>query len=338
MLPDSARTLRTKAWAAALALALLAAPLAVEAQQPSTKVYRVGVLANALETADGPLFEAFLDGLAKLGYIEDQNIVIEWRSSEGDAERLPALAADLVRSKVDLVVATSLGPARAAAAATKTIPIVFVVSADPVGHGLVSNLARPGGNVTGLATYVPREISERVLQLLREATIKLSRLAVLMNSANPVHKDLMSQGLPAAAQRAGVTLLPLDVQSVNDLQRAFDTAVRERADALYVLGDVFTFVHRARIVGLAARARLPAIYTGRGAVQAGGLMSYGPQLRDLFRRAATYVDKILKGAKPGDLPVEQPTKFELAINLKTAQGLGLTIPQALLRRADEIVR
>jgi putative ABC transport system substrate-binding protein len=337
MLPDSAR-LRAGARAVALVVALLAAPLVAEAQQPSAKVYRVGVLANALETADGPLFEAFLDGLGKLGYVEDQNIVIEWRSSEGDVERLPVLAADLVRSKVDVIVATSLGPARAAAAATKTVPIVFVVSADPVGHGLVNNLGRPEANVTGLATYVPREISERVIQLLREATIKLSRLAIIMNSANPVHRDLMAQALPSAAQRAGVTLIPLDVQSVNDLQRGFETATRERADAIYVLGDVFTFVHRPRLVALAAKAKLPAIYTGRGAVQAGGLMSYGPQLRDLFRRAATYVDKILKGAKPGELPVEQPTKFELAVNLKTAQALGLTIPPSLLRRADEIVR
>jgi len=337
MLPDSAR-LRAGARAVALVVALLAAPLVAEAQQPPAKVYRVGVLANALETADGPLFEAFLDGLGKLGYVEDQNIVIEWRSSEGDAERLPVLAADLVRSKVDVIVATSLGPARAAAAATKTVPIVFVMSADPVGHGLVNNLGRPEANVTGLATYVPREISERVLQLLREATIKLSRLAIIMNSANPVHRDLMAQALPSAAQSAGVTLIPLDVQSVNDLQRGFETATRERADAIYVLGDVFTFVHRPRLVALAAKAKLPAIYTGRGAVQAGGLMSYGPQLRDLFRRAATYVDKILKGAKPGELPVEQPTKFELAVNLKTAQALGLTIPPSLLRRADEIVR
>jgi putative ABC transport system substrate-binding protein len=337
MLPDSAR-LRAGTRAVALVAALFAAPLVAEAQPPSAKVYRVGVLANALETADGPLFEAFLDGLGKLGYVEDQNIIIEWRSSEGDAERLPALAADLVRSKVDVIVATSLGPARAAAAATKTVPIVFVVSADPVGHGLVNNPARPEANVTGLATYVPREISERVLQLLREASIKLSRLAILMNSANPVHRDLMAQALSPAAQRAGVTLIPLDVQSVNDLQRGFDTATRERADAIYVLGDVFAFVHRPRIVALAAKAKLPAIYTGRGAVQAGGLMAYGPQLRDLFRRAATYVDKILKGAKPGDLPVEQPTKFELAVNLKTAQALGLTIPPSLLRRADEIVR
>ena len=253
-------------------------------------------------------------------------------------ERLPRLAADLVRSKVDLILATSLQPARAAAATTKTIPVVFVVTADPVGQGLVTNLARPGGNVTGLATYVPGEISERILQLLREATIKVSRLAVLTSPANPSHRDLMSQVLPSAAQKAGVTLLALDVPSLGELQHAFDTAVRERADALYVLGDVFTFVHRARIVALAAKHRLPAIYTSRGAVEAGGLMSYGPQLRDLFRRAATYVDKILKGAKPGDLPVEPPTTFELAINLKTAKALGLTVPSSLLRRADLVIQ
>jgi putative ABC transport system substrate-binding protein len=327
-----------KARAALLVLVLFAAPLAADGQQPATKVYRIGVLANALETADGPLFEAFLDGLGKLGYVEDQNVVIEWRSSEGDMERLPGLAADLVRSKVDLVVATSLQPARAAAAATKTIPIVFVIAADPVGHGLVANLTRPSGNVTGLATYVPGEISERVLHLLREATIKVSRLAILTNPANPVHRELMAQAFPPAAQKAGVALLPFDVQSLSELQKAFDAMVRERADALYVLSDVFTFVHRARIIAFAANSRLPAIYTGRRAVEAGGLMSYGPQLRDLFRRAASYVDKILKGAKPGDLPVEQPTKFELVINLKTARALGLTIPPSLLRRADAVIQ
>jgi putative ABC transport system substrate-binding protein len=324
---------------AGLVLALLAAPLVAEAQQqPAAKVYRIGILANVLETADGPLFEAFVDGLSKLGYVEDQNIIIEWRSSEGDSERLPALAADLERSKVDVIVATSLAPARAAAAATKTTPIVFVVAADPVGQGLVANTAKPGGNVTGLATYSPGENSERVLQLLREAGIKVTRLAILVNSANPVHNELLSRPLPAAAQRVGVTLLPLEAQSLSALQNAFDTAVRERADAIYVLGDVFTFVHRPRIVALAAKNRLPAIYSSRGAVEAGGLMSYGPQLRDLFRRAATYVDKILKGAKAGDLPVEQPTKFELVINLKTAKALGLTIPPSLLKRADDVIQ
>jgi putative ABC transport system substrate-binding protein len=331
--PSPLRTL-----AVALGLALLAAPLVVQGQAPVAKVYRIGVLANALESADGPQFEAFLDGMAKLGYVEDQNLVIEWRSSEGDMERLPGLAADLVRSKVDLIVAMSLQPARAAAGATRTIPVVFVVMADPVGQGLVANVARPGANITGLATYEPREISERVIHLLREATIELSRLAVLMNPANSVNRDLMAQALPAAAQRAGVALLPLEVQSLGELQRAFDTATRERADALYVLADVFNFVHRARIVALAARHRLPAIYGSRRAVEMGGLMSYGPQVRDLFRRAATYVDRILKGARPGDLPVEQPTRFELAINVKTATALGLTIPPTLLGRADQVVR
>jgi putative ABC transport system substrate-binding protein len=331
--PNSLRTL-----AVALGLVLLAAPLVAEGQAPASRVYRIGVLANALETAEGPQFEAFLDGLGKLGYVEDQNLVIEWRSSEGDMERLPRLAAELVRSKVDLIVAMSLQPARAAAAATRTIPVVFVVMADPVGQGLVPNLARPGGNITGLAAYEPREISERMIHLLREATIKLSRLGILMNPANPLNRELMTRSLPAAAQRAGVALLPLEVQSLGELQRAFDTATREGADALYVLNDVFNFVHRARIVALAARHRLPAIYGSRRAVEMGGLMSYGPQVRDLFRRAATYVDRILKGARPGDLPVEQPTRFELAINVKTAAALGLAIPPALLQRADAVIR
>src|SRR5262245_41187482 len=204
--------------AAAFALALLVTPPVAEAQQPASKVYRIGILANVFETAEGPLFEAFLDGLSKLGYVEDQNLIIEWRSSEGDIERLPELAADLVRSKVDLIVATSLQPARAAAATTKSIPTALVASADPVGHGLVTNLTRPGGNVTGLATYVPGEISERIFQLLREATIKVSRLAVLTSPVNPVHRDLMAQALPSAAKKANVTLIPLDVQSLSDLQ------------------------------------------------------------------------------------------------------------------------
>ena len=318
-------------------LGLLAAPLAAEAQ-PAGKVYRIGVLANALDTADGPLFETFLDALRKLGYVQDRNIIIEWRSSEGDVEQLPALAASLVRAKVNVIVATALQPARAAAEATKAIPIVFVVAADPLRHNLVANLARPGANVTGVATYVAAESSDTVLQLLKEATSNMSRLAVLTNPANPVHRELMSEALPAAAQRSRMTLLPLAVQSAGDLQGAFDAAVRERADALYVLGDVLTFVHRARIVDLATKNRLPAIFTSRGSVAAGGLMSYGPQLRDLFRRAAGHVDRILKGAKPGDMPVEQPVKYDLVINLKTAKALGLTLPPSLLRRADELIQ
>ena len=328
-----------RAGAAALLVAFggLLASIAAEAQ-PAPKVYRVGVLANAIDTADGPLFEAFLEELKKLGYIEDKNLDIEWRSSEGDVDLLPALAAGLVRSKVDVIVATSLLPARAAVAATRTVPVVFVVAADPVGHGLVGNLERPGGNVTGLATYVPSEISEKVVQVLKEAVPKVSRLAVLTNPANPVQKELMAKPMPTAAERAKITLLPVEVRSPSDIGPGFEAAVRDHADAIYVLGDVVTYINRARIAALAAKNRLPSIYSSRSGVEAGGLMSYGPSLRDLFQRAAVYVDKILKGAKPGDLPVEQPHKFALVINLKTAKDLGIAIPPALLKRADEVIR
>jgi putative tryptophan/tyrosine transport system substrate-binding protein len=329
-----------RAWPVVWTLLLLAAALApvapAEAQAP--RVYRIGVLANALETADGPNFEAFVSGLAKLGYVGDKNLDIEWRSSEGDFEALPELAADLVRSKVDLIVATSLQPARAAAAATKTIPIVFVVGADPVAYGLVGSVARPGGNATGLATYHPEQLSSRVLQLLREIAPGLSRLAVLTNPSNPVHRELMARPLTAAAQRTGMTLVPLEIRALNELPVAFETAIRERAQALYVLGDVLSFIYRARIVDLAARNRLPAIYPSRRAVEVGGLISYGPDLRDLYRRAANYVDRILKGARPGELAVEEPTTFELAVNLKTARALGLNIPESLRRRADHVIQ
>jgi len=319
-----------------LLLAVLAVPLTVEAQ-PGSKVYRIGVLANALDTSDGPLFRAFLEALRALGYAEERNVVIEWRSSEGDDSQLPELVANLVRSKVDVVLATSLRPARAAIEATKTVPIVFVVSADPVGQRLVGNLARPGGNATGLAIFLPQESSEKVLQLLKLLVPRLSLLAVLTNPGNPVQRALMTQALPSAAQRSKVTLLPLTVQSPSEFQTAFDLAIQKRADAIYVLGDVLTFIHRARVVDLAAKSRLPAVYTFRAAAEAGGLISYGPELRDLFRRAATYVDRILKGAKPGDMPVESSAKYDLLINLKTAKTLGLTVPPALIRQADQVI-
>ena len=321
----------------ALGLAMLAVPFAAEAQ-PATKVYRIGVIANSLATADGPLFEVFLDGLRALGYVEDRNIIIDWRSSEGDFAKLPGLAASLVRAKVDIMMAMSLLPARAAAEATKTIPIVFVVVADPVAQKLVGNPARPGGNITGLAAYGPEDGSHKVIQFLREANPKLTRFAVLTNPANPVHQEIMSRSLPSAAQRLRVSVLPLELRSVSDLQGAFDTVVRERADALYVLADVLTFIHRARIADFAAKSRLPAIYAARGGVEAGGLMSYGPNPRDLYRRAATYIDKILKGTRPGDLPVEQLAKSRLVINLKTAKAIGLTVPPSLLQRADEVIQ
>jgi putative tryptophan/tyrosine transport system substrate-binding protein len=316
---------------------LLAVPVVGEAQ-PSAKMYRIGVLANALDTSDGPTFQAFLEGLRGLGYVQGRNMDIEWRSSEGNAEQLPALAMDLVRAKVDIILATALVPAQAAIEATKTVPIVFVVTADPVGLRLVGSLARPGANATGLASYAPQESSDRVVQLLKTVTPKLSRLGVLTVPSNPAQRELVGKALPSAAQRAGVMLLPLPVQEAGDLPGAFETARGDRADGLYVLGDVLTFVHRARILDLVAKNRLPAIYTNRSAVEAGGLMSYGPNLRDLFRRAATYVDQILKGAKAGEMPVDQSARFELALNLKTAKGLGLSVPPSLVKQAVQVIQ
>ncbi|HEV8440358.1 MAG TPA: ABC transporter substrate-binding protein [Methylomirabilota bacterium] len=318
---------------------LIALPVAVEGQQTPApgKPYRLGVLANALDTADGPSFQAFLDSLRKLGYVENGNIIIEWRSSEGESARLPALAAELVRAKVDVILATALVPALAATEATKTIPIVFVVGADPVAHKLVGNLNRPGGNATGLAAYLPDEIGAKVFQLLREVVPRASRVGVLSSPTNPLHRELIARVLPPAAEKFHVALLPLELRSPSDVQAAVDAAISGRADGLYVLADVLTFIHRARIADLAAKNRLPALYGFRSAVDSGGLMSYGPQLRELFRRAASYVDKILKGTKPGELPVEQPTKYELVVNLKTARALGLSMPPALLRRADLVL-
>jgi putative ABC transport system substrate-binding protein len=317
-------------------LLLLAVPRLGEAQ-PTAKVYRIGVLANALDTSDGLTFQAFLGALRGLGYVQGRNMDIEWRSSEGDAEQLPGLAAELVRAKVDIILATALVPAQAAIEATKTVPIVFVVVADPVGLRLVDNLPRPGGNATGLASYAPQESADRVLQLLKEVKPKLSRLGVLTVPSNPAQREIVGKALPSAAQRAGVVLLPLTVRAPSDLPGAFDTARVDRADGLYVLGDVLTFVHRMRILELAARSRLPAMYTSRSAVEAGGLMSYGPNLRELFRRAATYVDKILKGAKAGEMPVEQSTRYELVVNLKTAKELGLNVPPSLVKQAVQVI-
>ncbi len=317
-------------------LLLLAAPLLAEAQ-PAVKIYRIGVLANALDTSDGPTFQAFLDTLRGLGYVQGRNMDIEWRSSEGDPGQLPGLAQELVRAKVDIILATALLPAQAAIDATKSVPIVFVVVADPVGQRLVGSLSRPGGNATGLAAYAPQESTEKVLQLLKAVTPKLSRLAVLTTPTNPAQRELIAKALPSAAQRAGVGLLPLPIQSAGDLPGAFDAARMERADGMYVLGDVLTYIQRARIADLAAKHRLPAMYTSRSAVEAGGLMSYGPRFRDLFKRAATYVDTILKGAKAGDMPVEQSTRYELAINLKTAKVLGLSVPPPLVKQAVQVI-
>jgi len=321
----------------AVALIVLSAPLAAHAQQPG-KVFRIGLLANEPDTtpAGSLIWGGLIQGLGELGYVEGQNITIERRFSGGKYERLPDLAADLVHLKVDVIVTGGTQPPFEAKQATRTIPIVMANHGDPVGSGLVASLARPGGNVTGLSLLVP-EIVGKQLELLKEIVPRISRVAVLGNPSNQTH--LLSLGeAKVAARSLGVQLQILEARGPDDFESAFRAMTRERGGALLVLADGMFFVHRTRIADLAAKQRLPTMFTPREHVDAGGLMVYGPSLRDNFRRAATYVDKILKGAKPADLPVEQPTKFELVINLKTAKALGLTIPQSILIRADHVIQ
>jgi putative ABC transport system substrate-binding protein len=325
-----------------VALGLLAAPLAAEAEQ-AAKIARIGYLAGSL--ARGPhLPEAFRQGLRDLGYVEGRNVVIEYRDAEGKFERLPALAAalaaELVALKVDVIfVAGGTRVTLAAMQATKTIPIVFTNVGDPVESGLVTSLARPGGNVTGLSSLGPELVGKR-LELLKQAVPGVDRVAVLFLPGalgERTDKDMLT-GADVAARALGVRLQFVEARGPDEFARAFSDMSSARAGALTVLpSNRFLREHR-RLVDLAAENRLPAVYTSREFVDAGGLMSYGANSVDLHRRAATYVDKILKGAKPGDLPVEQPTKFELVINLKTAKALGLTIPQSVLAHADEVIQ
>jgi len=310
--------------------ALLAVPLTAAAQAIG-KAYRIGYLAMF----PSPSKEAFLQGLHDLGWIEGQNIIIEYRYAHGRSKQLPELVADLVRLKVDLIVAATPQPVQAAKEATTTVPIVMVAVADPVTYGFVTSLARPGGSITGVSLLLPG-LSAKRLELLRQLVPELARAAVLWNAANPF-RALDLKVLQAGARALGVTLQSLEVRRPDDFDRAFEAASRERADALITLEDPLTFSHRTRIVSLAAKHRLPAIHGLRQFVDAGGLLSYGPNLLDNYRRSAAYVDKIIKGAKPADLPVERPTKFELDINLKTAKALGITIPQSLLLRADRVI-
>jgi putative ABC transport system substrate-binding protein len=317
--------------AVVLALSLLLAPLAAEAQQAGN-VRRIGLL----DTQDGPNTDVFRQSLRELGYEEGRNLVIDYRWHEGKYERLPALTAELIGLKPDVIVVR--GPLATAAikAATTTIPVVFLVVADPVGLGLVSSLARPGGNITGFSTLVPEGFTEKQLELLKEAVPGAARMAVLVNPASPMHRLSLRQTV-AAAEKLKVKLQILEASTPGELESAFDAATRARADAIHVYGDTLTVIHRVRTAELAAKARLPAMFLFKDNVGAGGLMSYGPSTADLFQRGAGYVDKILKGVRPAELPVQQPTKFELIINLKTATALGLTIPQSLLIRADEII-
>jgi putative ABC transport system substrate-binding protein len=320
---------------ATLALALLLAPLAPEAQPP-THVHRIGAL-SALGTTPGqnPFVEAFLEGMRALGYVEGQHFVLEYRGAEGQFEGFPDLAAELVRLKVEVIVAQGTPAALAAKHATTMIPVVMVGVGDPVGSGLVASLARPGGNITGLSTLSP-ELVGKQLEFLKDVHPAVSRVALLWNPANPIHA-LMVREAEVAAQALGVQLHRVEARGPEVLDRAFAAMTSAHAGALLVLGDPMFFAHRSRLAELAATSRLPTIHNVRAFVEAGGLLSYGASIPDQWRRAATYVDKILKGAKPADLPVEQPTKFELIINLKTAEALGLTIPPVLLFQADEVI-
>ena len=314
----------------------LAAPLATAAAQPSERVPRIGLLGPRTRSNDAGFVDAFLQGLRDLGWVEGKTILIEYRWAEGKTDRLPDLVAELVRLKVDVIVASTSAVAVASKNATGTIPIVMATGGDPVGLGLVASLARPGGNVTGLSFSVGTDIVGKWLELLKETVPKVRRVAVLSNPANPSHA-LAIESVTVAARAVGVQLQLLEAGGPNEFDNAFAAMARERAEALLVVLDPFFGFHRARLSDLAAKSRLPAMYGSREYPEAGGLMSYGADFRHNFRRSATYVDKILKGAKPADLPIEQPTKFELVINLKTAKALDLRIPPSLLLRADQVI-
>jgi ABC-type uncharacterized transport system substrate-binding protein len=314
----------------------LMAPLAADAQ-PVGKVWRIGVLHTSPPAVNASFVEAFWHRLRELGYVEGQNLAVESRWSHGQVEALPALAAELVRLPVDLIFAGGMTAALAARDATQTIPIVFVGVADPVGAGLVTSLARPGGNLTGWSTQ-NAELGPKRLELLREVSPRrVSRVGVVFNPMD-VGNVLGIRELEGPTQALGMTLKPIDVRSPDAFEGAFARMASEGVDAVVVLAGPLTNTHATQLVHLTARTRLPAIYGRRDYVEAGGLMSYGVDFSDQNRRAATSVDKILKGAKPADLPVEQPTTFELVINLKTAKDLGLTIPPSLLFQATELIR
>ena len=320
--------------ASVASLAIVFRPQSAYAQQPAPP-RRIGVLHMAF-SIEGKEAQAFRQGLRDAGYFEGRDVVIEWRFANGDYDRIPKLVADLVQSKVEVIVVVSTVAAQAIKRATLTIPIVMASAADPVGSGLITNLARPGGNVTGLSQMTV-ELSAKRLQLLKEAIPRISRVAVLWNPATPFHPKVIEE-LKAAAPSLAIELSFVSVQTPEEIGPAFSAVSRTHGEALYVIDDPLFITHRTTVLKLASKARLPAIYGERNFADAGGLMSYGANYSELFRRSAGYVDKILKGPKPGDLPIEQPTTFDLVVNLKTAKALGLTIPQSILLQADEVIR
>ena len=314
---------------------MAAASFRVYAQQG--KVWRIGILAtrNRPASLDADAFGQFMRGMRELGYVEGQNLQVEFRWAEGKYERLPGLAAELVQLRVDVIVAAGAQDIDAARKATSTIPIVMATSPDPVVSGFAQTLAHPGGNITGLTNFTV-DISPKLFEMLQSIVPKLSRLAVLMNPVNSSHAGVL-KSVESAAQKTGVKVLPLEARSAGEIERAFSTMVQAKAGGVLVPRDGFFIQQLGQIAQLAAKHRLPSISGYRQYAEAGGLMSYGQSTTESFRRAATYVDKILKGAKPGDLPIEQPTTFESFINGKTAKTLGLTIPQSLRISADKVI-
>ena len=322
--------MRRRLFLGSLAGGLVTAPLAVTAQQ-ANRVWRVGFL----QFAASNLIDEFRQGLRDLGYVEGRDLLVEQRMADGKADWLPGVAADLVRLRPDVIVAATSPAARAAHEATRTIPLVFVNVGDPVGLGLAASLARPGGNATGTASYGP-ELAQKVLEVAKDLTPQTRHMALVWNPGNPLHAITL-KNLEGPARRLGIKLQPLSAATPEELEPAFHAAAAGRADVVWVFGDQVFLAERTRIAGYALSERLPTMFLLRQHVEAGGLASYGADAATMYRRAAVLVDKILKGAKPADLPIEQPTKFELAINLKTAKALGLTIPQSLILRADHVI-
>jgi putative ABC transport system substrate-binding protein len=318
----------------ALGAGLLAAPFPLAAQ--TQKLHRIGFLGNSTAEAEANLTGPFREGLRDLGYVEGRNVAIEYRWANGDYKAFPRLIAELVSRNVEVIVTAGTPAALAVQRGAPKVPLVMVAVGDPVGTHLVASLATPGGNSTGLTSIAP-DLEGKRLELLNEVVPKLAQVTLLVNSTNPFHVGSARQA-EEAAERLGVKLQVVDVRTADELGRAFDVVTRARPDALLMLADRVFLHNRAAIVAFAARDRLPAVYPYRELVEAGGLMSFGPNYADMHYRAATYVDKIIKGAKPGDLPIEMPAKFELIVNLRTARALDLTIPQAVLVRADRLIR
>jgi putative tryptophan/tyrosine transport system substrate-binding protein len=323
-----------RAFISGITLGLLAAPLAAEAQQTG-KVYRIGFLGNSTAALEANLVGPFREGLRDLGYVEGRNVLIEYRWAEGKYDRFPALIGELLALKVAVIVTAGTPATLAVKKATTSVPLVMLAVGDPVGTGIVPSLSHPGGNITGL-TAISTEMDAKRLELLREVVPSVSYIALLWNAASPL-QVLAEKQVQAAAQVLRMRVLSLGVKTEEEIKSALAVMARERPDALLVLADRLLLHHRALIMDFATRHRLPGVHAYRELVEAGGLMSFGPSYADMHKRAAYFVDRILKGAKPGDLPVERPLTFELVINLKTARALGLTIPQSLLQRADQVI-